>query len=144
MMFRFPGPCSRCGMEQPRERWRIVRVETYGRMRTTYSINVPVCSSCHSSLQTRVMASWLVGAGVAVVAGGLALLCFTTSSGERDAGFALFFVPFIVGVVALLLGKVVAGALLGLGFAKIGGGGRRLLFSNREYQRDFDHVNGFY
>src|SRR5262245_34150586 len=128
--FSFPNICSHCAENHPETEWSISRSERSGNWDTTYSIGVPVCSPCSSSLKARTAASW-VGAFF------LGLLVF--------AGVVLFGLSLLAGGVAgfltLLFGGLIIGWMAGLHFASIGSGGSTLHFSNRKYQAAFNRMN---
>src|SRR5438874_13817337 len=65
--FRFPGLCAHCAAEGPQREWPISREEQSGNTKTTYSINVPVCASCHAQLSRRERILTLIGAVIGLV-----------------------------------------------------------------------------
>src|SRR5262245_13437449 len=65
--FTFPNLCSRCAKTCPDREWSISRSERSGNWETTYSIGVPVCRDCHSSLRTRQFGTWIIAVATGLI-----------------------------------------------------------------------------
>jgi hypothetical protein len=137
-LFRFPNACARCETPDPAEKWNLRRVETYGRMRTTYTIAVPVCHVCGAELRSRRRIAWLSGLGIGVAV--VLAVRFGLFLNEAAGGWI---VGGILGVIAWVISGAIIERAAGVHFASIGGGGRSLRFKNAGYQSEFDRINRY-
>lgn len=137
--FRYPANmCSRCGSVAPVIPWKIyaarVRYIVIAASTTTYSIDVPVCQSCHDKLQANTWKIKIVSVVISVI-----LFVILFLSNPEYASLALL-ISIFIGLMAYLI----AGRAFVDRFAKLSvhGGNPWIEFKHPQYNALFTVMNG--
>jgi hypothetical protein len=127
---RFPSLCARCLASHPARTWKITRGESCGNLRLVWSVHVPVCGSCHTSLWSNWFLTWGIGLAVWALIGVVVGLLSENFLVGFGAGF-----PGLVAVLGIA-------NLLAPPLGTIHEGGEKVTFCNPRYQTSFESANG--